>query len=433
MNKDPIMKQFKIALLHYSCPPIVGGVEEIIRQHASFFIRYHHRVKIFAGDGELFTDKYDIEINSLLSSHNPRILQIHKNLTERSHELQACSEEIFNYFVRVLEPYDVLIAHNVLTMPYNLPLTLSLHRLANSGNIKVVSWNHDSPYFYTPPPIDLKREQWNILKMFNTNIYYITISEERGKQFQNLYGIKGIDVIPDGIDPIPFFNLDPNTIKMIREKHLLEADLLMLQPCRLHPRKNIELSIRVIKALQDKGLYARLLLTGAHDPHEKNSIEYYYELKKLSEQLHVERDILILAEYFSEGGKDLKGGSIIVRDFYLIADLLFIPSLHEGFGIPLLEAGMLKVPIICSDIPSFKEIGKENVQYFSLTDSPDEIADKILAFISKLNSHRMFHHIIQNYMWDNIYHKMLLPLLEKVSERHPHFHSNHASDTYSNP
>lgn len=149
--------------------------------------------------------------------------------------------------------------------------------------------------------------------------------------------------------------------------------------------------------------------------------------------MHVERDILILAEYFSEGGKDLKGGSIIVRDFYLIADLLFIPSLHEGFGIPLLEAGMLKVPIICSDIPSFKEIGKENVQYFSLTDSPDEIADKILAFISKLNSHRMFHHIIQNYMWDNIYHKMLLPLLEKVSERHPHFHSNHASDTYSNP
>ncbi|GAJ00373.1 unnamed protein product, partial [marine sediment metagenome] len=69
------MKQFKIAMLHYTCPPIVGGVEEIIRQHASFFIRYHHRVKIFAGDGGLFTDKYDIEINSLLSSHNPRILQ----------------------------------------------------------------------------------------------------------------------------------------------------------------------------------------------------------------------------------------------------------------------------------------------------------------------------------------------------------------------
>ena len=409
------MKQFNIALLHYTCPPVVGGVEEIIRQHASLFNRYNHHVKIFAGDGGLFTDKFDIEINPLLSSRNPKILQIHKNLVERSRELESCVEEIFNYLVRALEHFDVLIAHNVLTMPYNLPLTFVLHRLANKGNVKVVSWNHDSPYFYTSLPVDLRGERWDILKKYNPNIYYITISEERRGQFQNLYGPKkGIEVIPDGIDPTAFFNLDPNTINMIREKHLLEADLLMVQPCRLHPRKNIELSIRVIKALQDKGLHARLLLTGAYDPHEKDTTEYHHKLRKLSEQLHVERDILIVAEYFSEGGKDLSGETILMRDFYLIADLLFLPSLQEGFGIPLLEAGVFKLPIVCSDIPPFREVGKENVQYFSLEDSPAQIADKILTFITKLNSHRMFQHIVRNYMWDNIYHKMLLPFLERV-------------------
>ncbi|MGB2804441.1 MAG: glycosyltransferase, partial [Candidatus Zixiibacteriota bacterium] len=115
-----------------------------------------------------------------------------------------------------------------------------------------------------------------------------------------------------------------------------------------------------------------------------------------------------------EGGKDLSGETILMRDFYLIADLLFLPSLQEGFGIPLLEAGVLKLPIVCSDIPPFREVGKENVQYFSLEDSPAQIADKILTFISKLNSHRMFQHIVQNYMWDDIYHKMLLPFLERI-------------------
>jgi glycosyltransferase involved in cell wall biosynthesis len=409
------MKQFKIALLHYSCPPIVGGVEEIIGQHAALFTRYNHMAKIFAGDGGLFSDEYDIEINSLLSSHNPRILQIHKNLAGRFHELESCSEEICNYLGRVLEPFDVLIAHNVLTMPYNLPLTLALHRLANKGTIKVVGWNHDSPYFNTPLPIDLRREQWNILKKYNPNIYYIAISEERRGQFQDMYGLeKGIEVIPDGIDAVSFFNLDPNTKRMITAEHLLEADLLMVQPCRLHPRKNIELSIRVIKALQEKSLHARLLLTGAYDPHEKNSIDYHRTLRKLSKQLHVERDILIVAEYFSEGGNDLSGETIMVRDFYLIADLLFLPSLQEGFGIPLLEAGVLKLPIVCSDIPPFREVGKGNVQYFSLRDPPAQIADKILTFIGKLNSHRMFRHVVQNYRWDDIYHKMLLPLLERV-------------------
>jgi len=409
------MKQFNIALLHYTCPPIVGGVEEVIRQHASLLNRYNHHVKIFAGDGGLFTDKYDIEINSLLSSRNPRILQIKENLAERSHELEACSEEIFNYLVLALEHFDFLIAHNVLTMPYNLPLTFALHRLANKRDIKVISWNHDSPYFYDHPPVDLRREQWDILKKYNPNIYYIAISEERRRQFQNLYGAKkGIEVIPDGIDPNAFFNLSPSTINMIRKKRLLEADLLMVLPCRLHPRKNIELSIRVIKALQDKGLRARLVLTGAYDPHEKDNTEYHHKLRKLSEQLHIERDILFVAEYFSEGTKDLSGERILIRDLYLLADLLFLPSLQEGFGIPLLEAGMLKLPIFCSDIPPFKEIAEENVQYFSLNDSPAQIADKILTFITKLNSHRMFRHIIENYLWDNIYHKMLLPFLERV-------------------
>ena len=170
----------------------------------------------------------------------------------------------------------------------------------------------------------------------------------------------------------------------------------------------------MIKALQDKGLHARLLLTGAYDPHEEKTIQYYHRLKKLSKQLHVERNILIIAEYFSKGGKDLTGETIIVRDFYLIADLLFMPSIQEGFGIPLLEAGMLKLPIVCSDIPPFKEVGRENVQYFSLKDSPAQIADKILAFISKLDSHRMFHHIVKNFVWDDIYHKKLLPFLERV-------------------
>ena len=103
-----------------------------------------------------------------------------------------------------------------------------------------------------------------------------------------------------------------------------------------------------------------------------------------------------------------------MRDFYLIADVLFIPSLREGFGIPLLEAGMLKLPIVCSDIPPFREIGKENVQYFSLEASPEQIADKILNFISNLKPHQMFRHIMRNYMWDDLYHHMLLPLLQKV-------------------
>ena len=40
------------------------------------------------------------------------------------------------------------------------------------------------------------------------------------------------------------------------------------------------------------------------------------------------------------------------------------PSIDEGFGIPLIEALKLKVPVICSDIPIFKEIANDSVIYF---------------------------------------------------------------------
>jgi hypothetical protein len=69
------MEQYNIGLLHYTCPPIVGGVEEVIRQHALLFKRYNHRVKVFAGDGGVFTDIYDIENSFSLNSPNPTIQQ----------------------------------------------------------------------------------------------------------------------------------------------------------------------------------------------------------------------------------------------------------------------------------------------------------------------------------------------------------------------
>jgi len=47
------------------------------------------------------------------------------------------------------------------------------------------------------------------------------------------------------------------------------------------------------------------------------------------------------------------------------------PSLDEGFGIPLIEAMKAQVPVICSDIEIFKEIGCDSVIYFNKQDEYD--------------------------------------------------------------
>ncbi|GAB4260632.1 MAG: hypothetical protein Kow0092_09620 [Deferrisomatales bacterium] len=417
-ERSAMERPLGIAVLHYSCPPVVGGVEEVVRQQASVFHRHGHPVKILAGSGSAFTEKYPVEINPLLGSRNSRVAEAQRGAGSHPEALDALTDRIERYLCALSERFDVLIAHNVLTMHYNLPLTRALHRLADRGEIAVVGWNHDSPFFYDDAAPHLSQPGWAILKRYNPNIAYVTISEARRRQFQELYGGEApLAVIPNGIDPIRFFRLDRSTVRLIREARLFEADFLLVQPSRLHPRKNIEMSIRVIRALQDRGLGARLLLTGAYDPHEEATVEYYRKLRALAEELAVSEDILVMAEYFFESGEKLSADRITIRDLYLIADMLFLPSSQEGFGIPLLEAGMIKLPIVCSDIEPFREVGGQDVCLFSLDETPEAVAERILGFAERLQPHRMYRRVIRNYVWDNIYNRKLLPYLKWTCER----------------
>ncbi len=50
-------------------------------------------------------------------------------------------------------------------------------------------------------------------------------------------------------------------------------------------------------------------------------------------------------------------------DLYKNALIYIFPSLYEGFGIPILEAQLSKVPLICSDIPVFREIAGDGAEY----------------------------------------------------------------------
>lgn len=73
---------------------------------------------------------------------------------------------------------------------------------------------------------------------------------------------------------------------------------------------------------------------------------------------------------------------------------LIIPSLNEGFNLPLLEAMGAGAPVLSSDIPVSKELGREHVKYFSL-DSVDslisemrEIAENPLSYDLLLEAQR---------------------------------------------
>lgn len=63
--------------------------------------------------------------------------------------------------------------------------------------------------------------------------------------------------------------------------------------------------------------------------------------------------------------------------WYKGASALIMPSLYEGFGLPIVEAMHFNIPIISSDIPVLKEIGKKYISYFNPYD-PSSIKEKMV-------------------------------------------------------
>jgi glycosyltransferase involved in cell wall biosynthesis len=365
----------------------VGGVEEILSQHATILHRLGQHISVLVGMGEVFTESFPVRIEPLLGSQDESITKAHERCANGDYKpLKRLTNRIYDILTDWAQNLDVVLAHNVLHMPFNLPFTLALRRLAaSSGGPVIVSWAHDSPYFEPAPPEYLKEHPWNVLHRTHPAIHYVTISESRKLRFQELCADVLWKVIPNGIDPAGFFYLDEKSRRLAEE---LDT-----------PRKNLELSIHIIRGIKILGYNVLFIMTGAYDPHENRAVSYYRRLRYWINELGMQNNTAISAEYRFRDGKKLVPDRIFIRDLYLMADLLLMTSKDEGFGLPLLEAGMIKLPIACAEIPPFLEVGRE-VCFFPLDEPPLTIAGRIMEYLSRTTTHKMYRNVMGKYVLD---------------------------------
>ena len=59
-----------------------------------------------------------------------------------------------------------------------------------------------------------------------------------------------------------------------------------------------------------------------------------------------------------------------LRDLYAHAEALVLPSLWEGFGLPVAEALATGCRVACSNIPALRELAGEDATYFDPVDAP---------------------------------------------------------------
>jgi len=406
----------RVAILHYSYPPVIGGVEFIIQGHAEILAKNGCRVKIITAKGETRHKNIQIDLIPEIGSGWPENKLLAEELKQGivSERFQRLRRIIYPKVKHSLEGINICIIHNVMTMHFNLALTSILDEIINElhGKIRFYLWCHDATLMNPDYSVgDPGQYPWNLLRKFKQNATYIAISQWRKKQFSQLFGVSEdlIRVIPNGIDIKSFLRLSDSLWKMACDKKIFDDELVMFFPSRILKRKNYELAIEITKELVILGKKCRLLITAPPDPHNPNAIKYYSYLHDLVEKMELKDYVLFLSDLMGRYGLDI--GYQELQDLYKISDLLLITSSQEGFGIPLLEAGAMKIPIACSDIPPLLEITRDKALLFKLDDKPSYIAKQIIEFLDTQSTHPMFRQIVSKFSWEAIYRNYLKDLV----------------------
>ena len=404
----------KVALLHYSIPPVVGGVESVLAHHAWLMTLAGHTVRVLAARGERWSEAIEFVRLPLLDSRYPDVLAVKAKLDLGvvSPDFGRLRDDLAVALRRDLDGIDVLMAHNVCSLHKNLPLTAALHQLHPApGFPRLILWHHDlawttpryRPELHDGYPWDLIRSDW-------PGATHVVVSELRRRELAALLDVppERIHVVPNGVDVRTFLKLEAQTWDFIQRLELLKAEPLLLLPVRLTPRKNVELALRALARVRETFPSARLVVTGPLGPHNPANMDYLARLTALRAELG-----LADAAHFLAHLADVYLPDAVIADFYRLADALLLPSREEGFGIPMLEAAYSHLPVFCADIPPLRELGGEEAVYFSPDADPVQVAALVTRRLRDDMTFRLAARARRRFTWERIYAEYIEPLLAR--------------------
>ncbi len=403
----------KIILLHYSIPPVVGGVESVLEQHARLMADDGHQLQVMAGRGAQFDTRIPFLNVPLIDSRHADILAVKRELdaAKVTQSFHALATRIETQLLELTSNTDILIAHNVCSLNKNLPLTAALYKISKQYKTpRLILWHHDLAW--TTPRYQNELHAgypWDLLRSAWPDVQQITISDMRQAELSELTKMdkSRIAVIPHGVDVERFYKLEKQTQEYVKKLDLLQASPLLLLPVRITPRKNIEFALRVLASLHARFPSAQIVVTGPLGPHNPANVKYFDRLRALRTELGLSNAAHFLAELTDEYIPDS-----LISDFYKLADALLFPSFEEGFGIPILEAGFAGLPVFCSDIPPLRKLGGEFATYFSPQENPESIAKMIADHFSASAVFGLRSSVRAHYTWERIYTTMIAPLFQ---------------------
>jgi glycosyltransferase involved in cell wall biosynthesis len=234
-------------------------------------------------------------------------------------------------------------------------------------SIKSVVTIHDLIFEHYPEqynPLDVKLYQRKFRHACQHADRIIAISEQTKKDIVDFYQTdpNKIDVCYQSCDSSFNSSVSKEQKQLVAAKFSLPTKFF-LSVGSIIERKNL---LNICKAVQmlEKNSEVNLVVIGKGSGKYKNEVDSFIEKNNLSSKITFLSDV----------------NSADLPAIYSLSEALIYPSYFEGFGIPVLEALSVGVPVITSAVSCLPEAGGDAALYVN-PDNPNEIADSMLKVL----------------------------------------------------
>ncbi len=402
------MRPRRVILLHFTTPSVLGGVEQVMGMHARGLRDAGAEVTIVAGRGRLPSALRGVRLIRI-----PEVDSKHRAVSAlggalAGGEVPASYGTLRDRIESLLRPHvdkaDRVVIHNALTLHKNHALAAAIAHLAATRPDKFIAWTHDLGWIDAQYAGELHEgEPWDRFRRPIKNVRYVAVSSERRDQTCRLLGLRrgDVSVVVNGVDVPAILGLSRAGSRLADRLGLYDADPLLLLPARLTRRKRVEAAIAALSALRAKGLPAALVVTGSPGAHNAGNRRYFAELRDQAAAVDGAHLLYALG---------VRPTYRVIADLYALADVLVLPSANEGFGIPIVEAGLHRLPIVCTDLPALRGLAGDDATYLSPDADGPAIAQAIIARLASDPEARLRSRS-KRLSWTGVIRKRVVPVI----------------------
>ncbi len=269
-------------------------------------------------------------------------------VTQKIHDLRSLLKKNIGYFISHFH-IDLLIIENALSIPLHIPLGMAITEIISETGIPTIAHHHDFHWERTRFLKNAVREYIQMAFPPDLNsIRHAVINTNAQKELAHRRGIVST-VVPNVLNFEKSPPIDQHKVEEARcSLGFTPDDILILQPTRIIRRKGIEMTIDLVKALDDP----RCKIIISHEGGDEG-FEYFFWLINYAQNCGVDLRLVgsSVESPWAQNGQ--KGKMFSLWDIYPLADVVSFPSRTEGFGNALLEAIYFKKPILINRYPNF--------------------------------------------------------------------------------